>query len=49
MGIIVARGFVPHVRGRGEERSRKAENPERKARRWVVEAAHSWMNRFRME
>jgi len=38
------RGFVPHVRGRGEG---KAGNPGRKARRWVVEAAHSWMNRFR--
>jgi len=47
LGIIVVRGFVPHVRGRSEERSRKAENPEHKARRWVVEAAHSWMNRFR--
>jgi len=42
--VIVARGFVPHVRGRGEE---KAGNPGHKARRWVVEAAHSWMNRFR--
>ena len=38
------RGFVPHVSGRSGE---KADNPERKARRWVVEAAHSWMNRFR--
>jgi len=42
--IIVVRGFVPHVRGRSEE---KVDNPGHKARRWVVEAAHSWMNRFR--
>jgi len=47
LGIIVVRGFVPHVRGRSEERSRKAGNPGHKARRWVVETAHSWMNRFR--
>ena len=45
--IIVVRGFIPHVRGRGEERVEKRENPGRKSRRWVVEAAHSWMNRFR--
>ena len=42
--VIVVRGFVPHVRGRSEE---KADNPGHKARRRVVEAAHSWMNRFR--
>ena len=43
--IIAERGFVPHVRSRGEER--KAKKRGGKARRWVVEAAHSWMNRFR--
>ena len=37
-------GFVPRVRGR---RGEKAGIPGRKARRWVVEAAHSWMNGFR--
>jgi len=42
--VIVVCGFVPHVRGRSEE---KAENPGHKACRRVVEAAHSWMNRFR--
>ena len=42
--IIVVRGFVPHVRGRSGE---KADNSGHKARLWVVEAAHSWMNRFR--
>lgn len=43
--IIAERGFVPHVRSRGEER--KAKKRGEKARRWVVEASHSWMNRFR--
>ena len=41
------RGFIPHVRGRGEECGEKLENPGRKSRCWVVEAAHSWMNIFR--
>jgi len=42
--IIVVRGFVPHVRGRSGE---KADSPGHKALRWVVEAVHSWMNKFR--
>jgi putative transposase len=41
------RGYTPHVRSRGEERQEKASNPNHRARRWVVEAYHSWMNRFR--
>ena len=36
-------GYVPHVRSRGEERPRAG----KKARRWIVEVAHSWFNRFR--
>jgi transposase len=44
--MIVA-GYKPHVRPRGEERREKAANPDFKARRWVVEACHSWFNRFR--
>ena len=40
-------GFVPHVRPRGEEKSEKQRNPLYKARRWVVERTHSWMNNFR--
>ncbi len=39
------RGYVPHVRPRGEERRRRIKG--HKARRWVVEVAHSWFNRFR--
>ena len=45
--IIVLRGFIPHVKGRGQEKNEKTKDPNKKARRWVVEACHSWMNRFR--
>jgi hypothetical protein len=33
--------------GCGEEIEEKAHRPEWKARRWVVEACHSWLNRNR--
>jgi transposase len=45
--IVVLRGFIPHIKSRGQERIEKQHNPESKARRWIVESAHSWMNRFR--
>jgi transposase len=45
--IAVLRGFIPHIRSRRQERAEQEGNPAYKARRWVVEAAHSWMNRFR--
>jgi len=32
---------------RGEEIQEKKTDPNFKARRWIVEAAHSWFNRFR--
>ena len=44
---IAAYGLTPHIRARGEEIDLKAHNPEWKARRWVVEACHSWLNRNR--
>jgi transposase len=44
---VVVRGFIPHITSRGQEKSSKEENPAYKARRWVVEVTHSWMNRFR--
>lgn len=40
-------GVVPHIRSRGEEIELKARTPGWRARRWVVEAAHSWLNRNR--
>jgi transposase len=40
-------GYIPHIRPRGEEKLEKITNPLFRARRWVVEACHSWFNRFR--
>ena len=45
--IIEEHGYTPHVKGRGQEASELKRDPEKKARRWVVEVAHSWFNRFR--
>ena len=44
---VVAKGYIPHVRPRGEEIAAKQKNPEYQPRRWVVEVCHSWFNRFR--
>lgn len=41
-----ASGFVAHILSRGQEKV-ALEMPGYRARRWVVEAAHSWLNRFR--
>jgi transposase len=40
--VVEGMGYEAHIRGRREERSEKE-----KARRWVVEVCHSWLNRFR--
>ena len=40
-------GWTAHIRTRGEEKQAKREIPGYRARRWVVERTHSWMNRFR--
>jgi len=39
--------FTMHVRPRGEEAKEIKKQKGRKARRWVVERTHSWMNKFR--
>jgi putative transposase len=42
---VDALGYISHLRRRGEKpRKRRARS---RARRWVVERTHSWMNRFR--
>jgi len=43
---VRARGYLPHIRRKGEQ---KLEAGERRhpARRWVVERTNSWHNRFR--
>jgi len=45
--IVTARKFTPHIRTRGEEIQLKLHTPGWRARRWVVEACHSWLNRNR--
>jgi putative transposase len=45
--LAVAQRFQPHIRTRGEELAEKLRDPTWRARRWVVEAAHSWLNRNR--
>lgn len=44
--LIGARGLRDHVKSRGEERQALA-LPGYRARRWVCERTHAWMNRFR--
>jgi putative transposase len=44
---IAERYFTPHIRTRGEEIKLKLHTPGWRARRWVVEACHSWLNRNR--
>lgn len=44
---VAARQYIAHIRARGEETALKKEIPGYRARRWVVERTHSWMNRFR--
>ena len=44
---VVERQYIPHIRSRGEDREEKRANPQGRARRWVVEVCHSWLNRFR--
>lgn len=43
---VRASGYTAHLLSRGEEKV-ALEMPGYRARRWVVEAAHSWLNRFR--
>ena len=45
--IIEEQGYIPHVRGRGEEAAEKKRHPTKRARRWIGEVAHSGFNRFR--
>lgn len=45
--LLEREGYAAHVRPIGEEALLVAKDPEYRARRWVVERTHSWMNRFR--
>ena len=44
---IQAHGYIPHIKGRGQEAAEIRRHPDRRARRWIVEVAHGWFNRFR--
>jgi transposase len=45
--LLAEFGFTAHLRTRGEEAQALKQEAGFKARRWVVERTHSWMNRFR--
>jgi transposase len=45
--LVKAFGYTAHIRARGEEAQAIKREAGFKARRWVVERTHSWMNRFR--
>ncbi len=43
--LVDGLGFTAHIRSRGEEQAEREAG--KRARRWVVERTHSWMNRYR--
>jgi transposase len=45
--LLAEFGFTAHIRARGEEAADLKRHAGAKARRWVVERTHSWMNRYR--
>ena len=45
--FLQRRHYRPHVKSRGQEEAERKKNSRFKARRWVVERTHSWINRFR--
>jgi len=45
--LVAEFGFTAHITARGEEARAIKKRAGYKARRWVVERTHSWMNRFR--
>ena len=44
--MVASLGFTVHLRSRGKEQGDIGELGHR-ARRWVVECTHGWMNQFR--
>ena len=45
--LLEAFGFTAHISIRGKDAQPIKRKAGHKARRWVVERTHSWMNRFR--
>ncbi len=44
--LVEEYGYTAHIKSRGEENIRR-DIPGFRAKRWVVERTHSWLNRFR--
>ena len=45
--LLAEFGFTAHIRCRGEEAKKLKQEAGFRARRWVVERTHSWLNRYR--
>jgi putative transposase len=45
--ILTTLDLTPHIRNRGEEAKELRADLGHRARRWVVERIHSWINRYR--
>ena len=45
--LVAEWGYTAHIKSRGQEEAERKAIPGYRARRWVVERTHSWMNRFR--
>ena len=45
--LLAEFAFTGHIRARGEEAQGIKKEAGYKARRWVVERTHSWLNRYR--
>lgn len=48
--LVAAWGYTAHIpvkKAKGSQPVKRAKIPGHRARRWVVERTHSWMNRFR--
>lgn len=45
--ILAKLDLTPHIRSRGEEAKDLRADLGHRARRWVVERIHSWINRYR--
>ena len=45
--LLRQRGYPLQIASRGEAKRKRRSEPRYRARRWVVERSHCWMNRFR--
>jgi putative transposase len=45
--LLAGYGYTVHIPRRGQDSAERGRLPGYRARRWVVERTHSWMNRFR--